>query len=187
MRKWLRFLLSLLTLGLFTNSMATTTSNHDISDSQGKCLVLTLKDGDVKIRLKPEVAPNHVNRIIELTNQGFYDGLTFHRVIVGFMAQTGDPKGDGTGGSGKNLKAEFSREKHLRGTVSMARAASPDSADSQFFIMFAPSSHLDGQYTVFGQVEEGMEYVDLIKKGNPADNGSVDNPDKIIKAKISDC
>jgi peptidylprolyl isomerase len=187
MKKWLRFLLSLLTFGMVTNSMAASVPNQDISDIQGKCLILALKDGDVKIRLKEEAAPNHVRRIIELTNQGFYNGLTFHRVIVGFMAQTGDPKGDGTGGSGKNLKAEFSREKHIRGTVSMARAASPDSADSQFFIMFAPSIHLDGQYTVFGQVEEGMEFVDTIKKGDQADNGSVDNPDKILDAKIADC
>lgn len=187
MRKFLAFLLSILSFGMISAANATDSNNTEISDIQNKCMILTLKDGDVKIRLKPEVAPNHVRRIIELTNQGFYNNLTFHRVIVGFMAQTGDPKGDGTGGSGKNLKAEFSREKHIRGTVSMARAAPPDSADSQFFIMFAPSSHLDGQYTVFGQVEEGMEYVDLIKKGNPADNGSVENPDRILEAKIADC
>ncbi|MGE0714496.1 MAG: peptidylprolyl isomerase [Alphaproteobacteria bacterium] len=148
-------------------------------------LYLDLKDGRVVIELRPDLAPNHVARIKELARQGFYDGIVFHRVIDGFMAQTGDPKGDGTGGSGKKLKAEFSRERHVRGTTSMARASNPDSADSQFFIMFAPSTHLDGQYTVWGKVTEGMEFVDMIKKGSSAANGAVTNPDRIIRMRVA--
>ena len=116
--------------------------------------------------------------------RGFYDGMPFHRVIEGFMAQTGDPTGTGIGGSGHKLKAEFSDEKHVRGTVSMARASDPDSADSQFFIMFAPAPSLDGQYTVWGKVVSGMDFVDKIKKGDPARNGMVVNPDKIIKMQV---
>ncbi len=144
-------------------------------------IVLKLKAGDVYIQMMPDVAPNHVKRIKELVKSGFYDGLNFHRVIEGFMAQTGDPKGNGTGGSGQNIKAEFNKIPHRRGTVSMARAQDPNSADSQFFICFASAPYLDGQYTVWGQVVKGMEFVDNIKKGNPADNGSVSDPDKIIK------
>ena len=151
-----------------------------------KCLILKLKDGDVAIELRPDLAPNHVARIIELTNQGFYNGVVFHRVIEGFMAQTGDPTGTGSGGSGKKLKAEFSNEPHIRGTVSMARAASPDSADSQFFIVYEPARYLDGQYTVFGKVVKGMDYVDMIRKGDNSNNGAVTNPDKIISASIVD-
>src|SRR6202000_2452357 len=113
----------------------------------------------------------------------FYDGLSFHRVIPGFMAQTGDPRGDGTGGSGKRLKAEFSKAPHVRGTVSMARANDPDSADSQFFICFAPAPFLDGQYTIWGQVVSGMEFVDQIKKGSGS-SGSVSDPDKIIHMRV---
>jgi peptidylprolyl isomerase len=147
---------------------------------------MQLKDGVVKIRLRPDLAPHHVARIKELTAKGFYDGLIFHRVIEGFMAQTGDPKGDGTGGSGQNLAAEFSSAPHLRGTVSMARAMSPDSADSQFFIVLAPAPHLDGQYTVWGEVVDGMNFVDTIKKGDPFNNGAVSQPDKIIKLSLTD-
>ena len=147
---------------------------------------LQLKDGVVKIRLRPDLAPRHVARIKELIAKGFYDGLTFHRVIDGFMAQTGDPKGDGTGGSGQNLAAEFSSAPHLRGTVSMARAMNPDSADSQFFIVLAPAPHLDGQYTVWGEVVEGMNFVDTIKKGEPMNNGAVTQPDSIIKMSLTD-
>ena len=147
-------------------------------------LYLQLKDGTVKIEMYPEIAPNHVKRIKELVTEGFYDGLKFHRVIDGFMAQTGDPKGNGTGGSGQNIKQEFSDLPHKRGAVSMARSANPDSADSQFFIVFDEASFLDGQYTVWGQVIDGMEFVDKIKKGNSANNGSVNNPDKIIKMSI---
>ena len=144
-------------------------------------LLLELKDGVVTIEMKPEVAPNHVKRIKELVNDGFYDGIKFHRVIAGFMAQTGDPLGNGTGGSGQNIKAEFNNERHLRGTLSMARAQDPNSADSQFFICFGDTPHLDGQYTVWGEVIEGMEFVDAIKMGDPVKNGLVDDPDKIIK------
>jgi len=147
-------------------------------------IYLDLKDGRVVIRLRPDLAPNHVKRIKELTRKGFYDGIVFHRVIRGFMAQTGDPTGTGTGGSGQKLKAEFSNAKHLRGTVSMARAQSPDSADSQFFICFDDASFLDGQYTIWGEVIEGMQYVDLIKKG-AGQSGQVTDPDKIIRMQVA--
>jgi peptidylprolyl isomerase len=149
-------------------------------------IYLDLKDGRVVIQLRPDIAPNHVARIKELTRQGFYNGLKFHRVIPGFMAQTGDPVGDGTGGSGQKLKAEFNKVPHVRGTVSMARAASPDSADSQFFICFDDASYLDGQYTVWGNVVEGMEFVDKIKAGSRYDNGKVDDPaDVIVKMQVA--
>jgi Peptidyl-prolyl cis-trans isomerase (rotamase) - cyclophilin family len=148
-------------------------------------LYLDLKDGRVVIELRPDLAPNHVARIKELTRQGFYDGVVFHRVIDGFMAQTGDPTGTGTGGSGKKLKAEFSAEPHVRGTVSMARTPDPNSADSQFFICFGPASFLDKQYTVWGKVVEGMEFVDNIKKGSQARNGQVSDPDKIVKMQVA--
>ena len=142
-------------------------------------LVLETTQGRVAIAMRPDLAPDHVARIKELVSDGFYDGLVFHRVIDGFMAQTGCPHGTGTGGSGRKLKAEFSKEKHVRGTVSMARAQNPDSADSQFFICFADSPWLNGQYTVWGQVTQGMENVDKIKRGEP-----VSNPDRIISAKL---
>lgn len=148
-------------------------------------LYMDLDYGRVVIELLPDVAPNHVARIKELTRQGFYDGLKFHRVIDGFMAQTGDPLGNGTGGSGQKLKAEFNATPHVRGTVSMARASDPNSADSQFFICFDDATFLDGQYTVFGKVVEGMEYVDMIKKGNPQMNGTVHNPDIIVKMQVA--
>ncbi len=144
-------------------------------------IYLDLKDGRVTIKLRPDLAPNHVARIKELVGQGFYDGLKFHRVIDGFMAQTGDPKGNGTGGSGKYLRAEFSTEHHKRGTVSMARAQDINSADSQFFICLADAPWLDRQYTVWGEVIDGMEYVDNIKKGDSNNNGAVSNPDVIVK------
>jgi peptidylprolyl isomerase len=147
-------------------------------------IYLDLEDGRVVIELRPDLAPTHVARIKELTRQGFYDGVVFHRVIDGFMAQTGDPTGTGSGGSGQKLKAEFSEAKHVRGTVSMARAQSPDSADSQFFICFKPADWLDGQYTVWGQVIEGMEFVDMIKKG-AGGNGIVSDPDKIVKMQVA--
>ncbi len=143
-------------------------------------LNLELKDGVVVIELRPDIAPNHVARIKELVKQKFYDGLKFHRVIDGFMAQTGDPQGTGMGGSGQKLKAEFSQAKHLRGTVSMARAQDPNSADSQFFICFQDAPFLDGQYTVWGQVISGMEHVDAIKRGVPG-SGMVTNPDSIVR------
>lgn len=147
-------------------------------------IYLDLKDGRVVIELKPELAPNHVARIKELTREGFYDGIVFHRVIDGFMAQTGDPTGTGTSGSGQNIKAEFSSGQHQRGAVSMARAQSPDSADSQFFIVFGDASFLDGQYTLWGQVTEGMEFVDNIRKGE-GNSGSVSDPDKIVRMQVA--
>lgn len=148
-------------------------------------LMLTLKDGVVMIEMRPDLAPKHAARIKELTRQGFYDGLVFHRVIDGFMAQTGDPKGNGTGGSGLKLPAEFSKQPFVRGTVGMARSQDPNSGDSQFFICFAPAHFLDGQYTVWGQVVEGMEYVDKIKRGDQRRNGEVANPDRIVSMQVA--
>ena len=158
-------------------------------------MILKLKDGDLKIELFPDVAPNHVKRITELANSGKYDGVVFHRVIDGFMAQTGDVKfGNtnspdfnlslaGTGGSNQqNLKAEFTDIAHTRGILSAARSADPDSANSQFFICFDSAPHLDRQYSAFGKVIKGMEFVDMIKKGDPS-SGSVPDPDKIISLK----
>ena len=148
-------------------------------------LYLELKDGRVIIEMRPDLAPIHVARIKELVKAKFYDGLKFHRVIDEFMVQTGDPKGNGSGGSGKKLPAEFSNAPHLRGTVSMARANDVNSGDSQFFICLANAQFLDGQYTVWGQVTQGMEYVDKIKKGDSRDNGTVTNPDVIITLRIA--
>ena len=148
-------------------------------------LYMDVPAGRVVIEMRPDLAPATVAQIKALVRQGFYDGLTFHRVIDGFMAQTGDPKGNGTGGSGHPLKAEFSNEKHVRGTVSMARASDPNSADSQFFIMFAPAPSLDGKYTIWGEVVSGMDNVDKIKKGDSARNGAVTNPDKIVKMQVA--
>ncbi len=149
-------------------------------------LVLELKTGNVVIQLRPDLAPGHVARIKELTRMGFYDGVVFHRVIPGFMAQTGDPTGTGMGGSNlPDLKAEFSSEPHVRGTVSAARAANPNSANSQFFICFDRAPWLDRQYSVWGQVVTGMEHVDAIKKGGEHNNGAISGePDKILKAKL---
>ena len=159
-------------------------------------MILKLKDGDVKIEMFPDVAPNHVKRITELANSGKYDNVVFHRVIDGFMAQTGDVKfGNssssdfnlqraGMGGSDlPDLKQEFNDLPHERGTVSMARSSDPNSANSQFFICFESAPHLDRQYTVFGKVVKGIELIDQIKKG-AGPNGSVDNPDKIISLKL---
>ncbi|MEZ0224236.1 MAG: peptidylprolyl isomerase [Alphaproteobacteria bacterium] len=137
---------------------------------------LELKDGRVTIELRPDIAPKHVARIKELIKEGFYDGLKFHRVIPGFMAQTGCPQGSGYGGSGKKLPAEFTDTPFVRGTLGMARSQDPDSGDSQFFITFGKTSHLDGEYTVWGQVIEGMDLVDKIAQGEPPRN-----PDKIVK------
>ncbi len=160
-------------------------------------LVISLKDGDVTIALRPDIAPGHVTRIKELARKGAYDGVVFHRVIEGFMAQTGDvqfgnsaknynPGQAGMGGSDMpDLKAEFSKEPFVRGTIGMARAQSPDSANSQFFITFGDASFLNGQYTVVGTVESGMELVDTIKRGDEAQNGVVTEPDKMVKVKIA--
>ncbi|MEX6507649.1 peptidylprolyl isomerase [Jiella sp. M17.18] len=161
-------------------------------------LVITTKYGDIDIRLRPDLAPNHVKRIKELAREGAYDDVVFHRVIAGFMAQTGDVQYGkasgknsdlsqaGMGGSDKpDLKAEFSKEPFKRGTVGMARSQDPNSANSQFFIMLADGDFLDGQYTVVGNVVSGMDVVDKIKKGDPAQNGAVQNPDKMLKVRVA--
>ena len=148
-------------------------------------LFMDLEYGRVTIETRPDLAPRHVARIKHLVRQGFYDGTPFHRVIEGFMAQGGDPTGTGRGGSGTALPAEFSGEKHVRGTVSMARARDPDSADSQFFIMFAPAPHLDGNYTIWGRVVSGMEFVDRIKRGDRGRGGVVADPDRIVRMRVA--
>ncbi|WP_179187883.1 peptidylprolyl isomerase [Kiloniella majae] len=176
MPKILRNLLA----GLLAMTFAST--NSQAADPENT-LVIELKTGKVFIEMLPNLAPNHVARIKELTRDGFYDGIVFHRVIAGFMAQTGDPKGLGTGGSGKKLKAEFSREPYVRGTVGMARSQNVNSGDSQFFIMFKRTPSLDGQYTVWGKVIQGMEHVDAIKKGQPG-SGKVSDPDKMISVRV---
>jgi len=159
-------------------------------------MIITLKDGDVTIALRPDLAPKHVEQIKTLVKNGEYDNVAFHRVIEGFMAQTGDvefgdmaagydPRRVGTGGSSlSDLPAEFSSEKYLRGTVGMARSPDPNSANSQFFIMFEPAPFLEGQYTVVGTVESGMELVDKIKRGSESNNGSVDDPDRMISVRL---
>ena len=150
-----------------------------MSDDQNTLVLNLDSGGDVVIRLRPDLAPQHVARIRELASEGFYDDVVFHRVIDGFMAQGGDPTGSGMGGSGKpDLPAEFSDEPHVRGTASMARAQNPNSANSQFFICFDDCGFLDGQYTVWGEVTEGMEHVDALPKGEPPRN-----PGKIVKAR----
>ena len=147
---------------------------------------LDTKDGRITIRLRPDLAPKHVAQIKTLTRQGFYDGIVFHRVIPGFMAQTGDPTGTGTGGSKlPNIPAEFSKEQFKRGSVGMARSQSPDSANSQFFICYEGCGSLTGQYTIIGEVVSGMEAADKIKKGTAANNGQVSGPDKIVKMQLA--
>ena len=172
------FILALLLGGLAMNGGAEAAELENT-------LLMDLRDGQVVIEMRPDLAPKHVARIKELTRQGFYDGVVFHRVIGGFMAQGGDPTGTGSGGSGQNLAAEFSDEPHVRGTLSMARASDPDSADSQFFIVFARTRHLDGQYTVWGKVVKGMDFVGKIKRGDKSRNGVVDDPDKIIRMRVA--
>jgi peptidylprolyl isomerase len=175
----------LLTLALAAVLALPVAAHAQRIDDPENTLVMELKDGGrVVIAMRPDLAPKHVARIKELVRKGFYDGIVFHRVIRGFMAQTGDPTGTGTGGSGQKLNAEFSREPHKRGTVSMARAQSPNSADSQFFICFEDAPFLDGQYTVWGKVTSGMEAVDRIKKGAPG-SGQVTDPDKIIRLRVA--
>jgi peptidylprolyl isomerase len=173
---WRGLILALITLFFGGSAMAADLENT---------LYMDVAFGRVVIEMRPDLAPAHVAQIKELTRRGFYDGVPFHRVIDGFMAQTGDPTGTGSGGSGHKLKAEFSSEKHVRGVVSMARASDPNSADSQFFIMFASAPSLDGQYTIWGKVISGMDFIDKIKKGDPARNGSVSNPDKILKMQVA--
>jgi len=144
-------------------------------------ILLETSKGQIEIKLLPDVAPNHVSRITQLVSEGFYDGVIFHRVIPGFMAQSGDPTGTGMGGSGQNLDAEFSDYEYRYGTVGMARSMSPNSADSQFFICYDGCGHLTGQYTVWGQVEKGMDIVEQLAAGEPPAD-----PDKIISAKLID-
>jgi peptidylprolyl isomerase len=178
------FRILIIFLGLLAALLPLTVSAAPVLNPENT-IYLDLPSGRVVIQMLPNVAPRHVARIKELTRKGFYDGLTFHRVIPGFMAQTGDPQGDGSGGSGHELKAEFSNKQHIRGTVSMARASDPNSADSQFFICFAPAPFLDGQYTVWGQVVSGMEFVDKIKAGSQNNNGAVSNPTRIVRMKVA--
>ena len=148
-------------------------------------LYIDLKDGRVVIEMRPDLAPNHVKQIKKLAREGKYDGVPFHRVIEGFMAQTGDPTGTGSGGMGELLKSEFSKEPHGRGTVSMARTNDPNSARSQFFIVFKDSNFLDGQYTVWGKVTSGMEFVDKIKRGAPGSGAVAAPADKMIKVQVA--
>ncbi len=180
-----RILLAFFALLAYMGVVMTETKAADPENT----LYMDLKDGRVVIALRPDLAPKHVERIKKLTREGFYDGTPFHRVIDGFMVQGGDPTGTGRGGSElPDLPAEFSppsKARHLEGVLSMARTADPDSANSQFFIMLAPSPHLDGQYTIWGQVVEGMEYVHMIKKGDKRANGSVEDPDRIIKMQVA--
>lgn len=167
-------------------SLTFTAATSRAADDLENTLYLDLASGRVVIKLRPDLAPKHVARIKELVRKKFYDGLVFHRVLEGFMAQTGDPQGTGQGGSGQKLAAEFTNTPFVRGTIGMARRPdSVDSADSQFFICFAPAPFLNGQYTVWGEVVSGMEFVDKIKKGARSDNGSVTDPDKIIKLQVA--
>jgi peptidylprolyl isomerase len=179
------FLIISLIFGVTLMAKPTKAATAPVAGDLENTLYMDLKYGRVVILLRPDLAPRHVKRIKELVRQGFYDGLVFHRVIEGFMAQTGDPKGDGTGGSGQKIKAEFSPEPHRRGTLSMARPGDINGADSQFFIVLTDSTYLDGQYTVWGRVTDGMQFVDMIKKGDKNNNGSVTNPDKIIKMQVA--
>jgi peptidylprolyl isomerase len=156
------------------------------TEDAANTVVMTLKDGKVVIRLRPDWAPKHVGQIETLVKRGFYDGIVFHRVIPGFMAQTGDPTGTGSGGSDlPNLPAEFNKTHFKRGIVGMARSQDPDSANSQFFICFDDAGFLDGQYTAFGEVVSGMDVVDKIKAGTEANNGQVTNPDKVITMRMA--
>ncbi len=172
--QWITSLLGSLVLAMTLTGAA---HGQDLENT----LYMDLEDGRVVIELRPDLAPKHVARVKELARQKFYDGLLFHRVIDGFMAQTGDPTGTGRGGSDKpDLPAEFSNEPFARGTLGMARTSDPNSANSQFFINFAPTPHLNGQYTVWGQVVEGMEYIDQIAKGEPPSQ-----PDRIVKMSVA--
>lgn len=169
----------------FTLALLSMTENTQAASLEDT-LYLELKSGRVVIEMRPDLAPKHCLRIKELVRKGFYDGLTFHRVIQGFMAQTGDPRGDGTGGSGQKIQAEFTdKEQFYRGMVGMARSADPNSADSQFFIMLGESPHLNGKYTIWGEVVKGMENVDWIKKGDPRRNGEVQDPDRIVSLRVA--
>ena len=171
-------------IGLSASLSSTGARAEPITDPENT-LVIMLKTGKVVIALRPDLAPHTVMRVKQLTRQGFYDGTPFHRVIEGFMAQGGDPTGSGIGGSGFKLQAEFSAEPFLRGVVSMARASGFDSADSQFFIVLADSHKLDGKYTIFGTVIDGMDHVDEIKRGDESKDGRVTAPDRIVWMKVA--
>jgi cyclophilin family peptidyl-prolyl cis-trans isomerase len=160
--------------------MSESNSGTDQAQDLENTLYLDLQSGRVVIQLRPDLAPLHVARVKELARQGYYNGIVFHRVIAGFMAQTGDPTGTGTGGSGQKLQAEFSREPFRRGTIGAARTSNPNSADSQFFICFIDVPHLNGQYTVWGQVVQGMDLVDGIAQGEPPRN-----PDRMVRMQVA--
>ena len=177
--------ISALFLSLFLVAAMISDSDPAQSADAENTLYMDLEDGRVVIEMRPDLAPKHVARIKKLVRQKFYDGLVFHRVIGGFMAQGGDPNGNGTGGSGVNIPAEFSSEPHVRGTVSMARSSNPNSGDSQFFIVYARSQWLDGQYTIWGKVTEGMEHVGNLKRGSRTNNGLVAEPDKIVRMQVA--
>jgi peptidylprolyl isomerase len=177
------------TLAIATLSMEATMTQTEAADTKldpENTLYMDLKSGRVVIELFPDIAPKHVARVKELAREGFYDNTPFHRVIEGFMAQGGDPTGTGTGGSNlPDLPAEFTNQRQfLRGTVGAARTSDPNSANSQFFIMFAPSPHLNGQYTIWGQVVQGMDLVDQLKRGSGS-SGSVQNPDRIVHMRVA--
>lgn len=175
----------LIALGLVMASVLPGSAQQRAADPQNT-VYLDTKDGRVTIRLRPDLAPQHVERIKALTKRGFYDGVVFHRVIPGFMAQTGDPTGTGTGGSDlPNVPAEFGQEPFKKGSVGMARSSAPNSANSQFFICFEGCGSLTGQYTLFGEVVSGMDVVDKIKKGSAANNGQVSGPDKVTKMQLA--
>ena len=179
MKMWSRLILLIAALTMGGAAMAAQADPENL-------LYMDLAFGRVVIELRPDLAPNTCAQIRKLARAGFYDGVVFHRVIAGFMAQGGDPTGTGTGGSGHPLHAEFSASEHfVRGVVAMARSSDPNSADSQFFIMFDAAPALDGKYTIFGKVVSGMEYVDQLKKGDSASNGIVANPDKIVKMQVA--
>jgi peptidylprolyl isomerase len=172
-------------LALSVAAFAASSARADDANAQNT-LILETKHGKIVIKLRPDLAPKHVAQIKALVARKFYDGLVFHRVIAGFMAQTGDPKGTGEGGSDlPDIPAEFTPTPFKRGTLGMARASDPNSANSQFFICLADSSFLDGKYTVFGEVTSGMDVVDKIKKGDEANNGSVTNPDKMLTLRLA--
>ncbi len=180
-----RAFLSTIAIGTLMSDAVTSSAEAQPALDPQNTVYMDLRNGRVVIRLRPDIAPKHVERVKQLCHDHFYDGIVFHRVIDGFMAQGGDPTGTGTGGSKyPNVPAEFSTTAHfLRGTVGAARSQSPDSANSQFYICFAPAPFLDGQYTIWGQVVSGMELVDQIKKGSGS-SGSVSNPDKIVKMRL---
>ena len=181
-----RAFLATIAIGTLMSDVTPTSVGAQPALDPQNTVYMDIKGGRVVIRLRPDLAPKHVERVKLLCHEHFYDGIVFHRVIEGFMAQSGDPTGTGTGGSKyPDLPAEFTNAAHfLRGTVGAARTANPNSANSQFFICFAPAPNLDGQYTIWGQVVSGMDYIDQVKKGAPG-SGSVTNPDKIIKMRLA--